>query len=315
MSASASIDPRLLREALGSFATGITVVTTVDQQGNDIGLTANSFNSVSLSPPMVLWSLAKTSHSAPAFSAATFFAVHVLAAEQEQLSNVFAKGGVDKFAGRTVERGQGGIPLLDGCAARFQCRTAFRYEGGDHDIFVGEVVDFQHFDRRPLIYHKGQYSLVMKKGRDAALASNSQGEGSFSGNFLGFLLGRAHFMLFDSIRQALARLGITLDQYFALCALGYGESRTAEELDKMARRYDRSFGEDSLRDLLARGLLEAEDSDLKLTLAAKGKALLLELLAIGKDAEAEAQQALEFGEAQLLHSCLKRMVQRTPRSG
>src|SRR5688500_7172259 len=105
----AAIDTKVLRGALGSFATGVTIVTTRDPAGVDVGLTANSFNSVSLEPPMVLWSLAKTSLCLSAFVASQYFAVHVLAADQEPLSNLFAKRGADKFAAIALERGAGDV--------------------------------------------------------------------------------------------------------------------------------------------------------------------------------------------------------------
>src|SRR5262245_16891948 len=151
---SALADPRAFRSALSSFTTGVTIVTTREAAGRDIGLTVNSFNSVSLDPPMVLWSLARTSNSLGAFRASRRFAVHVLSAEQEPLSGRFARRGADRFEGLELERGEGGIPLLTGCAARFQCRTAFEYEGGDHVIFVAEVVEFDHDDRPPLVFHR-----------------------------------------------------------------------------------------------------------------------------------------------------------------
>ena len=159
----AAIDAREFRNALGSFATGVTIVTTRDAAGHDVGLTANSFNSVSLDPPLVLWSLARSSNSLAAFVDAKHFAVHILAADQEPLSNRFATRGADKFAGLQMERGEGGTPLLHGCAARFECRTAYRYAGGDHEIFVGEVLTFEHFDRPLLVYQKGGYALAVKK--------------------------------------------------------------------------------------------------------------------------------------------------------
>ena len=154
---------RRFRSALGAFATGVTIVTTRDPQGHDIGLTANSFNSVSLEPPMVLWSLAKSARSLPAFVAASHFAVHVLAANQEELSLRFATRGSEKFGGLDLERGAAQVPLLRGCSARFQCRTAFRHEAGDHMIFVGEVEAFDHSDLPELLFHRGRYSLAVPK--------------------------------------------------------------------------------------------------------------------------------------------------------
>ena len=155
MTNTTTIDSKQFRKALGSFTTGVTVVTTRGVEGEDVGLTANSFNSVSLDPPMVLWSLDRKSSIAAAFMAADHFAVHILASDQEHVSNQFAARGIDRFAGLAVERGHGDIPLLAGCSARFECRTSYRHDGGDHVIFVGEVVAFDSFGRAPLVYHGG----------------------------------------------------------------------------------------------------------------------------------------------------------------
>src|SRR4051812_12725335 len=123
------VDVRAFRTALSAFATGVTVVTARARSGEDVGVTANSFNSVSLEPPMILWSLSKQARSLPGFVETDYFAVHVLSASQDALSANFSKSGGDKFKGITVTRGTGGIPLLEGCVARFQCRKAFVYEG------------------------------------------------------------------------------------------------------------------------------------------------------------------------------------------
>jgi 3-hydroxy-9,10-secoandrosta-1,3,5(10)-triene-9,17-dione monooxygenase reductase component len=155
------VDVKEFRKALGAFTTGVTIVTTRTGDGKDHGLTANSFNSVSLDPPMVLWSLGRTSSNLSVFLQADRFAVHVLAVEQEALSNQFARSGTDKFSNCRVERGAGDVPLLDGCVARFECRVAHRYEGGDHVIFVGEVVSFDSFERAPLVFHSGRYGRVV----------------------------------------------------------------------------------------------------------------------------------------------------------
>ncbi|TMM46246.1 flavin reductase family protein [Qipengyuania marisflavi] len=157
-------DPQSFRNALGSFVTGVTIVTARDDQGRPFGLTANSFNSVSLDPPMVLWSLSLRSGSLPVFRDADSWAVHVLAADQQAMSDRFAKPGADKFAGMELADGSEGAPLIDGYAARFGCRARFEYEGGDHAIFLGEVVDFDRREIEPLIYHSGRYGRVMPDG-------------------------------------------------------------------------------------------------------------------------------------------------------
>ncbi|UYH54000.1 flavin reductase family protein [Qipengyuania sp. SS22] len=155
-------DPQAFRDALGSFVTGVTIVTARDAEGRPFGLTANSFNSVSLDPPMVLWSLSLRSGTLPVFRDASSWAVHVLAADQQPMSDLFARPGEDKFAGIDCPDGPEGAPQLDGYAARFGCTARFEYEGGDHAIFLGEVVDFDRREVEPLIYHGGRYGRVMR---------------------------------------------------------------------------------------------------------------------------------------------------------
>jgi len=146
------------REALGSFATGVTIATTLDTAGEPVGVTASSFNSVSLDPPMVLWSLAKDSQSRTAFEDSGHFAIHVLAASQEDLSNRFASRGADKFGGMDWARGKLGSPIFTRHAALFECETRHLYDGGDHIIMVGEVVEFEARDEAPLLFHGGRYA-------------------------------------------------------------------------------------------------------------------------------------------------------------
>jgi flavin reductase (DIM6/NTAB) family NADH-FMN oxidoreductase RutF len=146
---------RELRDALGRFATGVTVVTTMTPRG-PLGITANSFASVSMAPPLVLWSPARKSRRFPAFEAASHFAIHVLSAGQRGLAERFALPG-DGFAEVAFAAGFGGAPLLDGCAARFECRHAAGYDGGDHLIVVGEVLRLEQADLPPLLFHRGEY--------------------------------------------------------------------------------------------------------------------------------------------------------------
>jgi flavin reductase (DIM6/NTAB) family NADH-FMN oxidoreductase RutF len=153
-----SFDSKKFRSALGIFATGITVVTSRSADGHDFGLTATSFNSVSLDPPMVLWSLDRQSSNAAAFDQVEFFAIHVMAGDQEHVCRQFATRGIDRFAGLDLSRGHGGVPLLSGCSAVFECRIAHRYVGGDHVIMVGEVMSFTESTRDPLVFYRGKIS-------------------------------------------------------------------------------------------------------------------------------------------------------------
>jgi flavin reductase (DIM6/NTAB) family NADH-FMN oxidoreductase RutF len=154
-----------LRRALGSFATGITVVTARDPGAegvgaSDVGLTVNSFSSVSLEPPLVLWCLARRAASFAAFERADHYAVHVLGAHQQALSQRFATHGIDRFAGLDLLRGPGDLPLLADCVTRFVCRIVERYAGGDHLILLGQVEYFETGEQPPLLYLRGRYRSV-----------------------------------------------------------------------------------------------------------------------------------------------------------
>lgn len=154
-----TFDTRTLRDALGLFVTGVTVITTMTDSGEKVGITANSFNSVSLDPPLVLWSVGKTARSLAAFEAAKYFAVHILRDDQAAISQNFAKSGIDKFENVSTFPGVGDVPLLPDCAARLECSIYGRHEAGDHIIFVAEV-EALVCDRqaRPLVYHGGRYA-------------------------------------------------------------------------------------------------------------------------------------------------------------
>lgn len=144
-----------LRAALSQFATGVTIVTTLDGAGSPVGLTVNSFASVSLDPPLVLWSLAHTSHTLEAFRTCSHYAIHVLAGAQRELAQRFAARGVDRFAQQPYRTGWAGVPLLPDTLATFECRNHRMHPEGDHTIFVGEVLRCAHSPREAaLLYHR-----------------------------------------------------------------------------------------------------------------------------------------------------------------
>ncbi|WP_417527475.1 p-hydroxyphenylacetate 3-hydroxylase reductase component [Marinomonas shanghaiensis] len=153
-----NFDPKEFRRCLGNFATGVTVITAKSADGKQVGVTANSFNSVSLDPPLVLWSIVKTSSSYAVFENSDHFAVNILAADQIDLSNNFAKPSDDKFANIEILPGVGGAPLLINTAANFQCEKYQVVDGGDHWIMIGKVVEFANYGRAPLLYVQGSYA-------------------------------------------------------------------------------------------------------------------------------------------------------------
>ena len=151
------LDPLDFRAALGAFATGVTVIAAALPDGRRAGLTVNSFASVSLAPPLVLWSLSLHSQSLTIFQEASHFAVNVLGRHQADLALKFARGGVDRFAGVAHSAGLGGAPLIADCVARFECRNAMRHYGGDHVIFLGAVEAYAHDARPPLLFSRGKF--------------------------------------------------------------------------------------------------------------------------------------------------------------
>jgi flavin reductase (DIM6/NTAB) family NADH-FMN oxidoreductase RutF len=148
---------RELRNALGSFATGVTIITTRDREGKLHGMTANSFSSVSLTPPLVLWSASLYAQSLPAFQEGNHFVVNILAFDQIPLSNAFAKQSDDKFINVGHIIAESGAPVIIGAAAHFECRNEFRHYGGDHIIFIGHVERFAYTDKPTLMFCRGKY--------------------------------------------------------------------------------------------------------------------------------------------------------------
>jgi flavin reductase (DIM6/NTAB) family NADH-FMN oxidoreductase RutF len=155
-------DAAAFRAALGQFATGVTVITTRAADGRLVGITASSFNSVSLDPPLVLWSLAHSSNSLSAFRANSHYVVNVLAANQLELGKRFASFKGDRFAGVAhTPTARSGLPALDGALAWFECHNRSRYDEGDHVIFVGEVercwIQPDAAGHAPLVFHRGAF--------------------------------------------------------------------------------------------------------------------------------------------------------------
>ncbi|WP_254409448.1 flavin reductase [Streptomyces sp. AC495_CC817] len=153
----AAFDTRDLRTALGQFATGVTVITSLTPDGKRIGVTANSFTSVSMDPPLVLWCPGKHLMSLSHFEQATHFAINVLASDQYALSRQFASAASDKFQDVAVTEGIAGVPVLDGAIATFECRTVARHDAGDHVVYIGEIERYGYRPDAPLVFHGGAY--------------------------------------------------------------------------------------------------------------------------------------------------------------
>ena len=145
-----------LRATLSNFATGVAVITTTDPDGRPFGVTVNSFNAVSLDPPLVLWSLGLNAWSLPIWRGASGFAVNILAEDQSDVCKLFSSREEDRFGKIDWHRGFDDLPLIDGAVASLQCRFWNRYPGGDHEIMLGQVMACARDDRKPLVYCQGR---------------------------------------------------------------------------------------------------------------------------------------------------------------
>jgi 3-hydroxy-9,10-secoandrosta-1,3,5(10)-triene-9,17-dione monooxygenase reductase component len=309
--ADSGFDAAEFRKALGSFATGVTIITTRAPDGAPVGLTANSFNSVSLNPPLVLWSLAETSLSLPAFRAAEHWAVHVLASDQEELSGRFARRGQDKFAGLEVDSGRGGVPLLRGCAARFQCRKAFQYQGGDHLIFVGEVLDFDRAESAPLVFHGGRYAHATRREASDRQPRNAWLEGSFNEGFLGYLLGRGHFQFFARVRPFLEQERLSDEEFYLLSTLTLKRRLDASQVDEGLNGVADPKTGAAMQALIGRGFVQPEVSAAGTPvyqLTEAGAACALRLISAAKAVESQIIDQLGGAEAAALKSLLNRLI-------
>lgn len=231
---------RAFRQSLGQFATGVAIVTA-HADGQSVGVTVNSFSSVSLNPPLVLWSIGKTSQSYPVFAQAQHFAVHVLTADQMELAGRFARSGPQKFAGLRSKSGLGKAPLLDDCAAVFECTREARHDAGDHTILVGRVENYRHQDKPLLLFAKGRYGLGIEHPDlpTQPVASKASYEPERPDMMIG-LLRNAMLHYSGAFQRDREEAGLTIDQGRVLLAL---ERQPGIDLDTIARRCFLSFEE------------------------------------------------------------------------
>lgn len=307
---SAASDPRALRDALATFTTGVTIVTTRDAEGAPFGVTVNSFNSVSLDPPLVLWSLSKTSRSLEAFQRAEYWAVHILSAEQDALSTRFARSSENKFEGIELESGIQGTPLLPRCTTRLQCHTSFRYEGGDHIIFVGQIVAFDRSDRAPLVFHGGKYAVATRKTPPLTLAPREGApiDTRFGEEFLGYLLWRASQQFHLRMQPTLAARELTQEELFVLMPLFHNDGRSAAAFCSTLTDLGLGAITSAIDRLAARGLIRIEPDTRRLFLTAGGRDEILQVFAMTKAIESECLSQLGDWESVSLKNLVKQFI-------
>lgn len=286
-----AFDNRAFRRALGNFATGVTVVTAATASGRKVGVTANSFNSVSLDPPLILWSIDKRSSSHEVFEEASHFAVNVLAADQIDLSNNFARPKDDRFAGIEYDQGEGGAPVFADCSARFYCEKFQQVDGGDHWIMIGKVVAFDDFGRSPLLYHQGAYSMVLPHTR---MTRREEGQAP-SSHFQGRLSHNIYYLMTQALRTYQAgyqprqlSTGLRTSEARMLMVLENDAGLNMADLQREVAMPAREI-EEAVSNLKRKGLVDDEGDRVRLTI--KGIDETEGLWAIAKE-----QQDKVFGQ-------------------
>ena len=304
-------DPIPFRNALGRFATGVTIVTTTDNKNQPIGVTASSFNSVSLNPPLVLWSLAKSAHSLPAYQNSGGFNVHVLAAHQADISNEFARPGENKFKNIVWTLCEQGFPLLPECAALFRCKTNFQHEGGDHIIFVGEVIGYEDHDLPALVFHSGKYAEARTKPvkDDNAAPDVDLNRGQFTDNFLFYLISRAHFQSSYPVRKAIYALGMSEREYFCLSLLSMSGALPSEKIQHRLEHTGHAPDEAIIASLEKRGWVMQVKGNFQIS--PQGQKIFICLLAQSKALEEQILKHFSEDELAQANVFLKKMIEVT----
>jgi flavin reductase (DIM6/NTAB) family NADH-FMN oxidoreductase RutF/DNA-binding MarR family transcriptional regulator len=304
----AHFDRRAFRNALGRFPTGVTVVTTLTPDGAPIGLTANSFSSVSLDPPLVLWSLAKSASTLPIFLKAPHYAINVLAADQIALSRQFASVRGDRFKGVKCRLGLGGVPIIEGCTAWFECHNVARHEGGDHIILVGEVERFAEADRRSLAFHVGGYHVTAHHPESLPQPDGRR----FIDDYLLYLLARASHLASGQFHALLKFRKIPVSHWRVLAALSAGEAMTISALARIVLfkqpTLTKAIDRMALLALVRRSASATDRRQVLVRITGEGRRLVRGLLNRAKKHESDVLAACKAGEAAQLKAALRALI-------
>jgi flavin reductase (DIM6/NTAB) family NADH-FMN oxidoreductase RutF/DNA-binding MarR family transcriptional regulator len=306
-----AFDPKDFRRALSQFPTGVTVITTLDAEGNPVGVTASSFNSVSMDPILVLWSIDKGAHSLSAFENAENFAVNVLGKDQVSTSNNFASRGEDKFANAAYSAGLGGSPILDEYAAQFECKTWATYDGGDHLILVGEVINYRYNDSvEPLVFARGSYAVSAQHPEMIQTSSpceKTAAEDDFVGDYLLYLLRGAYQSfsadLYPKLKQ---ECGINPEEWRIMARMISCPESKISDLTEIVMQPEVALRQ-SADWMVEKGLVEFIDNEtLKLTVKGAETATKMQALAIKEEAALLAQMPAD--QAEHLKANLKTLI-------
>jgi 4-hydroxyphenylacetate 3-hydroxylase, reductase component len=277
-------DPRGFRRCLGQFATGVNIMTTT-HDGTPAGVTANSFSSLSMDPPLVLWSIGRTSRSVQAFAESKHFCVNVLSTDQIALAQTFSSKSADKFAETDWDTTRNSSPTFEGLVASFDCETYAVHDGGDHLIIVGKVLEYTHFAGTPLLYSQGRYAVAEDHpeldrdapGREPSHSSDKHDSrrSSLDSMRLTTLLASVGTALSSEADKVRYVNGVDFAQGRTIFTLRHGARLTVEEIIEVSY-LTRQATEDALSALIERQLVSASDG--AYVLSEKGADLLRTLM-------------------------------------
>jgi flavin reductase (DIM6/NTAB) family NADH-FMN oxidoreductase RutF/DNA-binding MarR family transcriptional regulator len=302
-------DGKALRRTLGQFATGVTVVTAAHPAtGEIVGMTANSFSSVSLDPPLVLWSIVREAKSLPVFLEATHFAINILSEQQLDHSNRFSRPGSDKFAEVAWRPGLGGAPVLEGTAAVFECARHAEHDGGDHIIMVGEVGRFARFERPGLVFAQGRYGITAEHPWAEKPEKPARDEDSPHpyDDFLIPLLHRAYSNLFSAFSVHLEEEGTSGPEMRVLAYLSFRPKATAELVSRGTYLGNQTTDE-AIAALRGQGLVSGS-GEMGLSLTDHGTARLRTLFNHAHRFEMERLGTVDAVEISALKRLLRRLT-------
>jgi flavin reductase (DIM6/NTAB) family NADH-FMN oxidoreductase RutF/DNA-binding MarR family transcriptional regulator len=239
---SQNFNPRELRNCLGEFTTGVTVITCSTEEGVPVGVTANSFSALSLEPPLVLWSLAKKSGSLALFNAHGYFAVNILSNEQQHCALAFSRPSADRFEDVEFEFGSQRLPLLKNCLAHFSCKVTQALDQGDHVLFIGEVLEFTQSQKLsdapklPLVFSRGKFADLAPEAivATSAVQTESSHTAIFYKDYLPYLLARAASDSASHFHARLKTYGLNMLAWRVLASLSDGIAWTVNDLCKVS---------------------------------------------------------------------------------
>ena len=302
-------DVKDFRRALGQFPTGVTIITTRDEKGEPIGVTASSFNSVSVSPALVLWSVDKNAFSASIMENAEHFAVNVLSKSQVEMSNRFAGRGEDKFAGIEYSDDPHGSPLFNDCSAQFECKTWNVYDGGDHLIIVGEVLDYRHNESQsPLVFACGSYAVSMQHPSSVASDTLKVPGDGLLGDYMLYLLRIAYTKCSAKLYpELMAKHGVAPEEWRTLTLLADAGEAELVHLGKMIGQPEGVFKATAER-MQDKGLIKII-SEAQVQLTEEGRVMTNTLFSIAQSQEKVLLEGLDDQQIRALKDGLKNVAQ------